>query len=290
MTLDRSVLVTQYTGEDWAGVDLTLSSSRPSEQAKPSTLLPELRSVAKEEPPAPADMADARMAAGAEPVMEYEMLEAAPSITAAAEMEGDTVVYVYPRKVDVASGVEDLRLPLDQLDFAPVIEARAVSRWDQTAFVTARFVNGDEPILPGDALLFREGVLVGAVTLGAIAPGAEAELAFGALDTIRITREMPQRAGGETGILTTSNRQTEEVVIKVENLGSESWPVRLMDQVPYSEQDDLEIETTAKPAPTETDVDGRRGILAWDFTLQAGEQKSVTLGYSMTWPEGMVLR
>ncbi len=290
MTLDRSVLVSQYTGEDWAGVDLTLSSSRPSEQAEPSTLWPELRSIGKEEPPASTEKEAARLGAGAEPAAEYDTAIAPAPITAGAAMEGDTVVYVYPRKVDVASGVEDLRLPLDQLDFAPVVEARAVARWDQTAFVMARFVNGGEPILPGDALLFREGVLVGAVTLGAIAPGAETELAFGALDTIRITREMPQRAGGETGILTTSNRQTEEVVIKVENLGSESWPVRLMDQVPYSEQDDLEIETTAKPAPTETDVDGQRGILAWDFTLQAGEQKSVTLGYSMTWPEGMVLR
>ncbi len=289
LRLDRSVLVTQYTGEDWAGVDLTLSSSRPSEQAMPSTLWPELRSIGKEEPPVSADMADARLGAG-EPVFEAEVAAAPAPITAGAAMEGDTVVYIYPRKVDVASGVEDLRLPLDKLDFAPVIEARAVARWDQTAFVMARFVNGDEPILPGDALLFREGVLVGAVTLGAIAPGAETELAFGALDTVRITREMAQRAGGETGILTTSNRQTEEVVIKVENLGSEAWPVRLMDQVPYSEQDDLEIETTAKPAPTETDVDGQRGILAWDFTLQAGEQKSVTMGYSMTWPEGMVLR
>lgn len=284
LALDRSVLVTQYTGEDWTGVDLVLSSSRPSEQAWPSTLWPELRSIGPEEPPVAYDSA---RAAGAAP--EMEAVPAAP-VTAEAAMEGDTVVYIYPRKVDVASGVEDLRLPLDRVDFAPVVEARAVARWDASAFVMARFVNGDEPVLPGEALLFREGVLVGATSLPLIAPGAETELAFGALDTLRITREMPQRSGGETGILTTSNRQSEEVVIKVENLGAEAWPVRLMDQVPYSEQDDLEIETTAKPAPTETDVDGQRGILAWDFTLQAGEQKTVTLGYTMTWPEGMVLR
>ena len=48
LTLDRSVLVTQYTGEDWAGVALTLSSSRPSEQAAPSPLWPELRSIGPE--------------------------------------------------------------------------------------------------------------------------------------------------------------------------------------------------------------------------------------------------
>ena len=287
LSMDRSVLVTQYTGEDWSGVDLTLSSSRPAEKSWPSSLWPELRSIAKDEPVL-YEADDARMAAGAAPAMEAMPVPA--PITAAAAMEGDTVVYIYPRKVDVASGVEDLRLPLDRLGFAPVVEARAVARWDSSAFVMARFVSADEPILPGDALLFREGVLVGSATLGAIAPGAETELAFGALDTIRITREMPQRAGGETGIFTTANQQTEAVVIKVENLGGESWPVRLMDQVPYSEQDDLVIETIASPEPTETDVDGQRGILAWDFTLQGGEQKSFELGYVMTWPEGMILR
>lgn len=288
LTIDRSVLVTQGTGEDWSGVDLVLSSSRPSEQAWPSSLWPELRSIGKEEPPV-VYAEDMARSGGADTAMEIVVPMPAP-VTAEAAMEGDTVVYVYPRKVDVASGVEDLRLPLDQLNFDPTVEALAVSRWDQSAFVMARFINGDEPILPGEAMFFREGVLVGSARLGLTAPGVETELAFGALETLRITRNMPQRAGGEKGILTTSNLQSEEVVIKVENLGTEAWPVRLLDLVPYSEQDDLEIETKADPQPSEVDVDGQRGILAWDFTLQAGEQKSVTLGYEMTWPEGMVLR
>src|SRR5690606_3353707 len=73
LALDRSVLVTQYTGEDWTGVDLVLSSSRPSEQAWPSTLWPELRSIGPEEPPVAYDTA---RAAGAAP--EMEAVPAAP--------------------------------------------------------------------------------------------------------------------------------------------------------------------------------------------------------------------
>jgi uncharacterized protein (TIGR02231 family) len=288
LTLDRSVLVTQYSGEDWAGVDLTLSTSRPSDQSAPSQLWPELRSVGPEEPPVAYDTAmesESRLGAAAEPVV-----APAPTLTASAGMEGDTVVYTYPRKVDVATGVADLRLPLDVLTLPATVEARAVPRWDSSAFVMASFINAEEPILPGEALIFREGVLVGSASLGLIAAGQETELAFGALDTIRITRDMPVRSGGETGILTTTNELSEEVVITIENLGSESWPVRVLDQVPYSEQTDLEIEMTASPAPSETDVDAQRGILAWDMVLAGGEQKTITLGYAMAWPEGMVLR
>lgn len=288
LAFNRSVLVSQYTGEDWSGVDLTLSSSRPSEQAAPSTLWPELRTVA---PKVDAeDMALKSMADGA--MAEEPMLEAAPApITAGAAMEGDTVVYIYPEPVTVASGAEDLRLALDTLDFAPVVKAVAVPRIDRTAFVTASFINASaEPLLPGEAMLFREGVLVGTASLDVIAPGVEADVGFGAIETLRIKREMPTRAAGETGVFTTSNQLAEAAVITIENTGDAGWTVRLLDQVPYSEQEDLEIEMAADPAPTETDVDGQRGILAWEFDLAAGAKETITLKHSLNWPEGMDLR
>lgn len=288
LAFDRSVLVTQQTGEDWSKIALTLSSSAPSQQAAPSSLWPELRRI---EPEGAKDDLS-RQAVGA--AMDAEAMPeiAAPaSITAAAALEGDTVVYHYPEPVTVASGAEDLRLALDSLTFAPVVKALAVPRLDATAFVSASFVNsGSEPLLPGEALLFREGVLVGTAWVDVIAPGRETEIGFGALETLRLKREMPRRAVGETGVFTTSNEQSESVVITVENTGDEAWPLRLMDQVPYSEQSELEIEVTASPAPDETDVDGQRGILAWEFDLAAGGKQTITLEHSLSWPEGMELR
>jgi uncharacterized protein (TIGR02231 family) len=289
LSLNRSVLVTQYTGEDWSGIALTLSSSRPSEQAAPSQLWPELRYIEPE-------VDEEELARKS--VSEDMMLEAAPAteavtapITAAATIEGDTVVYIYPEPVTVASGVEDLRLALDSLSFSPVVKAFAVPRLDSTAFVMASFTNAsDEPLLPGEAMLFREGVLVGTTYLDVIAPGVETDIAFGALETLRIKREMPKRAGGETGVFTTSNELAESAVITIENTGTEAWPVRLLDQTPYSEQDDLEIETSASPDPTETDVDGQRGILAWEFDLAAGGKETITLEHTLSWPDGMELR
>lgn len=91
-------------------------------------------------------------------------------------------------------------------------------------------------------------------------------------------------------MFTSANQQSESAVITVENTGTEAWPVRILDQVPYSEQDDLEIEVTASPEPSETDVEGQRGILAWEFDLAAGGKETITLEQVLTWPEGMVLR
>ncbi|MCB6179795.1 DUF4139 domain-containing protein [Rhodobacter sp. Har01] len=291
LTIDRSVLVTQYTGEDWSGVDLTLSTSRPAEQAAPSTLWPEPRRIVPEGQDS--EGYDSAKSGGYEDAMAAApVAEAMPApVVAAAGMEGDTVVYHYPRAVDVASGVEDLRLSLDKIEAEPKVMAIAVPRWDRTAFVQAEFVNtSTEPLLPGEVLLFREGVLVGGTSLGVVAPGAETSIAFGALEAIQVSRDMPRRESGQSGFISTSNEASEVAVLKVENLGAEVWPVRVIDQVPYSEQEDLEITYTAKPAVTEKNVDGQRGILAWDFDLPAGAKQEISLSYSMRWPEGMVLQ
>lgn len=289
LTLHRGVLVSQSSGEDWAGVDLTLSTAQPSAQSAPSTLWPELRQIvdpAEEEKMARAAgaMAEADMAL-AEPVPE------AAVVTAMAGIEGDTVVYHYPTPVDVASGVEDLRLALDEKKLTPKVEARAVPRLDRTAFVLATFKNeSGEILLPGQAFLTREGVLVGSTYLEVLAPGAEAEVGFGAIEGLRLKRDMPLRAEGDRGIISTSTQIEEKAVLSVENLTTESWPVRLMDLVPYSEQEDLEISFEADPAPSETDVKGNRGILAWTFDIAPGETREVSLTHVMSWPEGMELR
>lgn len=290
VTIDRSVLVTQYTGEDWAGVDLTLSSSRPSEQSAPSMLWPELRVIEKEAPPE-AYETDTRKIAGAAPAMEADIAAAPAPITATAATEGETVVYTYPRRVDVASGVEDLRLALDQVEAGAEVKAVAVPRRDQTAFIVAEVTNtSGEPLLPGEALLYREGVLAGSTWLPMTPAGAETEIAFGALDSIRLTRDMPLRDSGQKGVFTTSNELTETAVLRIENLGTETWPLRVIDQVPYSEQQDLVVKTTASPAPSETDPDGQRGLMVWEFDLAGGEEREISLSYTLTWPEGMALR
>jgi Domain of unknown function (DUF4139) len=115
-------------------------------------------------------------------------------------------------------------------------------------------------------------------------------MAFGAIEGLRLTRDMPNRLEGDSGIIVTSNQIEESATLKIENLTDESWPVRMLDQVPYSEQEDLEVTVSADPAASETDVDGKRGVLAWDFDLAPGEMREITLDHSLSWPEGMVLQ
>ena len=288
LTVDRGVLVSQYTGEDWSRIDLTLSTAQPANQAEPSQLYPDLKQIAD---PMPEKAADAMAEGGmADPVMAAPTV-ASRMIAAGMSYQGDTVVYHYPTAVDVATGVENLRLALDQLTFTPQVQARAVPRYDRTAFLMAKLTNtGGEILLPGTAYLTRDGALVGSTDLPSLAPGADTTLGFGAIEGLKLTRDMPLKAEGDRGIFTTSTQIEEKAVLKVENLTDESWPIHLLDQVPYSEQEDLQITFTADPAPTAQDIDGERGILAWDFAIAAKETKEIMLNSLTSWPEGKVLQ
>ncbi len=290
LTLDRGVLVSQSTGEDWGRVDLTLSTAQPGSQTAPSTLWPYLRRIwPKVDPKAApsarlAESGADEMGAMAEPIM------AAPTVAADALMQGDFVVYHYPGTVDLANGVEDMRLALDQITLAPIVRALAVPSRDRTAFVMADFTNTSaEILLPGTAFLYREGAFIGTTVLASIAPGAKDKLAFGAIESLRLARDMPVRSEGDRGLISKSSQIEDVAILKIENLGDEAWPVRLLDQVPFSEQENLQITYTANPAATETDVDGQRGVLAWEFDLGPGETHEINLTHTIRWPEGMVL-
>ena len=82
-------------------------------------------------------------------------------------------------------------------------------------------------------------------------------------------------------MISRSTELSEEVVLEVENLTGQSWPAKLFDRVPYSEQEELAIDWQASPRPSEQNYDNRQGVLAWAFELGAGSKQSVTLKYQL---------
>jgi uncharacterized protein (TIGR02231 family) len=288
MTLSRGAMAWQGTGEDWADVALTLSTARPSDRAAPSALWPDLRRIM---PRAEAE-AFARSPALAAPAPEMAAMdEAAPAGGFEVVAQGLTFAYRFADPVTLRDQADALRLEMAPLDLAADVRAEAVPLFDTTAFLVAEWTNaGSEPVLPGPAMLYADGAFAGAIDLPLVPAGGSTSTGFGAIDGLTVTRRVPDRSAGETGFLTNANRQVETAVLTVENLTDETWPVRLLDRVPVSEQDALAVTWSAAPMPGETDVDGQRGILAWTFDLAPGTTQEITLEHRLDWPEDQVLQ
>jgi len=211
---------------------------------------------------------------------------------AAARFDGLAVTYAYPGTVSVASDADRVRVALGTLSLKADIVAQAVPLSDDRAFLMADVTNtADELILPTpEARFYLDGRFIGQRFLEMIPAGGQADLSFGVIDGLRLARVIPQRQEGDKGVFTRSSALDETVRITVDNLTAQSWPIRLLDRVPYSEQEDLQIDWTAQPTPSETDVDDKRGVLEWRFDLPAGDMQTVTLDYALEWPDGKVLR
>lgn len=297
LQIDRGVTVVQETGEDWRDVALTLSTAQPGDQNQPSTLYPALRRIAEEQDQGYGygsdRVADAVAGSYPEPVVAPEVIVQDQMagfgfISAAA---GAHFSHSFGAPVTIRSGADSLRLSLDRLTADVALHAEAVPLHDKTAYLVAEITNSSgQTLLPGTAMLYADGALVGQQEIELIPAQGKAELGFGAIHGLVLKRITPARSEGETGILTTANRQVEQAVITVENLTGETWPVRILDRVPYSEQDGLKISWTAEPPPAETDVEGDRGVLAWRFDLAPGATQEIRLDQVLDWPKGYVLQ
>ena len=65
--------------------------------------------------------------------------------------------------------------------------------------------------------------------------------------------------------------------------------MEVIDRVSVSEQEDLKVDWSATPMPDVTNLDDKRGVMAWHFDLEAGKTQDITLKESLRWPEGMAL-
>ncbi|MEL6565511.1 MAG: DUF4139 domain-containing protein [Pseudomonadota bacterium] len=289
LRIDRGASVQQNSGEDWSDVALTLSTLSPFQGTDPGTLWPLLRRI--EEPAqvlrgaslqSESRMATADFAAPA-PVMEAEIAQA--------DFSGIGVSYALPGTVSIPTSRDALQIALDTLDFDAALSARAVPRLNDTAFRQVAFTNtSPEILLPGQATLYVDGQLVGVTQMGVLPPNADADMFFGPIEGLRLTRTVLDRNEGDRGIITRSNEEREDIRLEVENLTARAWDVELRESVPFSEQEDLVIDWRATPAPDVEGVEDRRGIIAWDLTLEPGQTARIAIETRITWPEGQLLR
>lgn len=291
LAIKRGAEVTQYSGEDWRDVTLTLSTLRISDTIAPHDLSSHWLRIEKPAPPQPAPKLLSRTESLAEPLAEAPMIfdEAAGAYARFNDVEAS---YAFPNPVTVANNVDQVRLSLDTLAFEARIFARAVPLYDETAFLMATFTNtSPEPVFESYENTFTlDNTLIGRGNTGQIPAGAEATLAFGPVEDLRLDRVRLDKNEGDSGIINRTNTSSEEVRITVENLGARNWPVRLLDLVPVSTQEDLVITHSATPRPDIEDPEDKQGLLEWRFDLAPGAEKSILLKHDMQWPLDMILR
>ncbi len=301
--LVRRAAVTQSTTETWSDVALTLSTARPVGATAAPDILPQLidgydtgraanyvrRDGAKLEAPAPSSQAVGEVSQDAAKDDELKKRKEVQQMQAQVEIAGFQALYAIPGRVSIDNTGTAKNVRIDTSEIAAKLSARAVPKLDPNAYLTAAFtLNGETPLLPGTTMLYRDGVFMGQGYLPLLSPGEEAKLGFGADDLIKVKRVEVKRQRGEEGLLTTSNIDERAYDITVKNLHSFAIPVTVIDQMPYSAQEDITVDIMPGMTPaTQKDFEKKRGVLAWSFDLEPKADKVLKHGFKVTWPEDM---
>ena len=213
---------------------------------------------------------------------------AVSQVTATTITTAFQALYQIPDRQTVLSGVGDKRVQIDIKSAEPTLLARAVPKFNETAYLYAKFkLDADTLLLPGTVALFRDGVFVGRGAVPQLTGGEEHELGFGSDDKVRIKFANLGRKAGETGIISTSKTDTQSFKMTVNNLHASPIDIRILDQVPVSRNEDIKVDMLPNGSrPTAKDVDDKKGLLAWDLKLAAGQSQDLQFGYQVSWPNG----
>lgn len=295
LELVRRAEIVQTTGEDWSNVTLAVSTVRTARGGS----APELRTLVAQYPaPLPPAMAQlgtlseaaprARAVAAAPAPVSDAMAKRADEQQATVEASAFQTSFKVPGRVSIAAsdGAKSLRIATTTI--APELLVRSAPVLDSTAYIEASFVQSeDAPLLPGKVSIYRDGTFVGTSRMASAGRDETVRLGFGADDKVKIERNVLKRNEGSAGLIVTTSK-TDERAFKTTVRNGHDFPVKIaiQDQLPVSENDEIQVEMlSSSTPPTTTNARDRRGVLEWLIDAKAGEVKDIAFGWRARWPK-----
>jgi uncharacterized protein (TIGR02231 family) len=306
LELLRRAVVTQQTGEDWRDVALSVSTVGARRGAAAPLVVPQrvafpqaaLAAAIPEPRSKSAAVADG-LAANQTVLKSIERdraeygkdegaYKSALAAEATAELEATAYAATFkisgPASAPGDGSAKSFVLSSRQLE--PKLAILASPGLDPTAYLEARIQNDDEaPLLPGQLSVQRDGVFVGVSRLPLVASGESANFGFGADDKVKVTRVPVKRKEKDPNWFGQTKTDTLEFKTSVKNLHDFPVSVSVVDEVPFSENSAIVVETLPQTTPpSEKQPDDRRGVMAWSFELSPGETRDIHLAYRLKWP------
>ena len=207
---------------------------------------------------------------------------------------GFDYVYEAPLRASVPSDASGLLVPLDARTFKVTTFYEATPSLSETAYLKASVKNGGRlPILAGPANVFVNGSFAGDAQLRTTGPGGDLELPLGADEDIRLTRTVIPLTKKE-GVFIKDDVTEYEVKIEVGNYKSRAVTVRVIDQIPKSNNEKIAVKllstsiTPKRPLGKAADKKDSRmdgdGLMYWHLDIPRGKTKTLTFRYRIARP------
>jgi len=193
-------------------------------------------------------------------------------------------VYQAPTKATIPSSGKQVKIPLASQTFKASAFHEATPALAATAFLRARVRNdGKRPLLRGPATIFGDGELVGVGEIQTTGPGGDIEFPLGADQDVRLVRQVVPSTK-TTGVIMKTEETTYAVQIQVANYKKQKVTVEIVDQVPRSRRDKVEVKVLGVQ-PAATGAPDADGVIRWRVDLAPGATQTLKLDYQITRPK-----
>ena len=287
----------QTTGEDWKGVDVTLSTAMPHAGAAPPELQPHYlsrrmsRVVGKtmnlEESPPQASVRG-YTADGEEQIVGRARAGHVEAQIASSEFAAS---FKIPAKIDLETGADSKRIRITEGTMPAELSLYTAPRLRDDVFVKGLVTNSlGAPVLAGVAEVYIDtkapgggvsSTFVGRQQLATFADGQEFPLHLGVDQNVKVEHKLEKREYAEK-----EGKKWKKIryhyLITLENFKKEAAEIVLQDRIPVSTMKEVKVEKVdMTPKPDERRDDG---IVTWNLKPAAGGKIEIRISYTIAFP------
>lgn len=292
--LNYKANVFQSTGEEWKNVRLKLSTANPSlgglkpelaawylDFYKPRIVMRGASNRKSSYRSGPIDASEVEFA-------KSEVAEEAPAPAETATQYVNTIQTSLNTEFDislpytVSSSNKPTLVEIRNHELKADYNYAVAPKLDNDAFLIARATGWEEfSLLPGEANVFFEGTFVGKSYIDPNSIKDTLNVSLGRDKRIVVKREKLKDFSSRK-LIGSNQRETRAFEISVRNTKTEIVKITVEDQVPISQNSQIEV--------TVSDVGGAKynkdtGKLVWELTLQPNETKKVVYKFEVKYPK-----
>jgi uncharacterized protein (TIGR02231 family) len=264
----------QRTGESWDGVELVLSTARPGRAASPPLLTDDVLALRKKtDEEKKRVVVEARDQAVAVAGLDRggRRVDEMPGV----DDGGEPLSFAPAQKVSIASDGRPFRVEIARRSL-PAAVARVIypERAPVAHLRATATLPGAAPLLAGPLRVARGAGLVGRAKVDFVGGGEPFELGFGPDDGMRVRRRVDENRDTTTF----TGKQVIERTVKVflSNLSDENKRVEVIERVPVSEIEDVEVSR-----PTGWTFDAKDGFARREVELAPHATATLDLSYTI---------
>lgn len=278
--------ISQTTAEDWNQVKVVLSTARPVLSGVAPQVYPWYLNLYEPRP------ISARML----PMQSLtESYDGQAQFQKKAEYEvpvietGISLQYVIPGRISLKSGEPAKKVSLYQTAIPVEFEYYSLPKVQEIAYLNGKLKNSSTIVfLAGPGNTYVGGEFTGVTYLQTIAPEESTEISFGTDERVKIKRDLIRTFISSSGLFSKKEKKEFEYTTTVENLHSRAISIKIVEQIPVSQQKDIEVKVT-KIEPTGYEENKNLGSYTWTPKLQTQQKFIINMNYFVEYPKGKIV-